>query len=115
MMFSSPLCIGLLISALAAPGQRTPDFGRSERSQALEVWQSIKRDLSAPDGLDYWENNIKDALIPGGAAGVNRFPGFVISSKPSKHPNVIVLGILDNKVPEVELRLVDRRRNPVLR
>ncbi len=55
--------------------------------------------------------NIKEFLIPGGAEGVQRLTGFIISSTPADHPNTIVLGILDRNTPDVQLRFVDRRGN----
>jgi len=112
-MSPSHLYIGLLVSALLVRVQQDPDPFSTDPIQALEVWRAIKRSLSATNGQDYWKQDIKGTLIPGGAAGVNCFRGFVISSKPTKLPNVIVLGILDKKIPEVELRFLDRNRSPV--
>jgi hypothetical protein len=77
------------------------------------MWRAIKRQLLTPNGLQYWQENIKDSLIPGGAEGLARLTGFVIASTPTEHPTTLVLGIIDKKIPEVELRFVDRRQRRV--
>jgi hypothetical protein len=107
-LFSSSLtslvCAALLLCSFSIAKQNPPAQG-----DAVRVWRLIKRDLVAKDGREYWGQNIKHSLIPGGAEGVGRFRGVVISSTPREHPNVIVLGILDKNVPEVEMRFIDSR------
>jgi hypothetical protein len=104
----------LLSSSCLMPGRTgNPDLGTSGQRESLVIWRAIKRELMGRTGADYWLENIKGFLIPGGAEGVQRLTGFLISSTPAEHPNAIVLGILDRNTPEVQLTFVDRRRNRV--
>ena len=116
-MFLAICCfwIPLLLSSSCLMSGQTgnPDLGTSGQYESLVIWRAIKRELTGRTGADYWRENIKGYLIPGGAEGLRRLTGFIISSTPAEHPNAIVLGILDRHTPEVRLRFVDRRRNRV--
>lgn len=100
----------MLVCSLSIPSQTVTDNLDTSDQHALSIWRAIKRQLLAPDGLEYWQQSIKNCLIPGGADGVKRFTGFVIKSTPTEHPTTLDLGIIDETVSEVELRFVDRNR-----
>ncbi len=70
---------------------------------SLAMWKTIKDNLVAPNGDMYFES-IKGALIPGGANGVKKFSGKLISSKPELKPKELVLAISDDTTPEVTLK-----------
>jgi len=66
---------------------------------------NLKTALTAPDGQQYFDANMKGAEVPGGAGGVQTFKGKLISSKPTLHPKQLVLSISDGTTPDVTLNL----------
>jgi hypothetical protein len=70
---------------------------------ALAMWKTIKDNLTAANGDMYFES-IKGALIPGGANGVSKFRGKLVSAKPEVKPKELVLAISDATTPEVTLK-----------
>ena len=70
----------------------------------LALWMSIKKELAGPNGPAYFDEKVKDALIPSGALGVEAFKGTVISQTPATRPKEVVVGIADAKTPEVTLK-----------
>lgn len=70
------------------------------------LWKTIRDALLEPTtGPGYWENTVKGAGLPGGANGVNKFKGKLVSAKPELNPKELVLGITDGAVGEVTLKL----------
>jgi hypothetical protein len=70
---------------------------QSDPSMAL--WYSLEQSLTGDQGDSFFNSNVKDAEIPGGANGVKTFNGTVISVEPTK----IVLGVLDPTKPDATL------------
>lgn len=70
----------------------------------LALWMSIRKELTGPQGVEYFETRMKNAALPGGAAGVERFKGTVISMTPANRPKEVVIGIADANTPEVTLK-----------
>lgn len=85
-----------------ANAQKEQAFDQAHPDIAL--WTNIKNALMAPDGQTYFDNSMKGALLPGGANGVQKFKGAVISMDPENKPKTVVLGILDPKTPDVTLK-----------
>ena len=83
-------------AAFTAAQERKPDPARRD----LALWSGIKRSLSAPDGEEYFQQNLKDFALP-------PIAGTLISSTPADRPNVLVLAISDTSTPELTLRLKD--------
>jgi len=75
-----------------------------ESNPMLFLWLGIKKELAGPNGASYFESTIKGAALPGGAEGVQRLKGKVISQKPAARPKEVVVGIQDPNQPEVTLR-----------
>jgi tetratricopeptide (TPR) repeat protein len=70
----------------------------------LALWLSLKRELTGPNGEQYFQN-MKDSLLPGNAVpGVTKFRGKLISQNPANRPKELVVGIADANTPEVTLR-----------
>ena len=80
--------------------QQTPGY-----EEQLRVWLSIKEQLSGPNGEQYFENVLKEALIPGGVLGVHAFEGTLVSSAPAEHPKEFLVAMPGEKTPEVTLKL----------
>jgi hypothetical protein len=73
--------------------QSDPQFG---------LWYSIKQSLQ-DKGDDFFNSNVKDAEIPGGAEGVKNFTGTVISIDPPDRPTKVVVGVEDPTKPDATL------------
>jgi tetratricopeptide (TPR) repeat protein len=69
----------------------------------LALWKGIKDALTAPDGATYFEK-MKGSLVPGGAQGVQKFTGKVISMEPAVKPKTVVIGIENGTVPDATLK-----------
>jgi tetratricopeptide (TPR) repeat protein len=72
---------------------------------SLALWLSIKEQLTAENGQQYFESSMKNALLPGGAGGITKFEGTLVSHDPATRPKELVLAISDATTPEVTLRL----------
>ncbi len=66
---------------------------------SLGLWYSLQQSLTGDQGDSFFNNNVKDAEIPGGANNVKTFNGTVISADTNK----IVLGVLDPTKPDATL------------
>jgi hypothetical protein len=69
---------------------------------AFKIWYAIKQSLQ-DKGDAFFESDVKDAEIPGGAGGVKNFSGTVISLDPTK----IVVGVEDPTKPDATLEFSD--------
>lgn len=77
---------------------------RMNQHPDYKLWVTIKTNLTAPDGQNFFNNTVKDAEIPGTAVpGVTSFSGTVISVDPPDKPTTITLGVDDPKVPDATL------------
>lgn len=76
---------------------------RADSDPAVELWLSIKRGLAAPDGARYFEDSIKNALIPGGANHADALEGFVLAVKVEGRSTAIVVTMSDRAIPEVTI------------
>lgn len=72
----------------------------------LGLWQTaIKAPLTMDGGEAYFEMNVKGALLPGGASGVQKFKAKIVSMTPETKPKQIVLALEQPNVPDVTLNL----------
>jgi hypothetical protein len=72
----------------------------------LGLWQTaIKDPLTKDDGDAYFDMRVKDNLLPGGANGVAKFKGKIVSLTPAIKPKRIVLALEQPNVPDVTLEL----------
>ena len=72
----------------------------------LALWQTaIKEPLTKDGGDAFFEMSMKGALLPGGANGVMKFKGKIISMTPETKPKQIVLALEQPNVPDVTLEL----------
>jgi tetratricopeptide (TPR) repeat protein len=75
------------------------------KNPAMAMWMNLKKELQSEAGQQYYETNLKNAHIPGGAQGVAKFRGTLISQNPAANPKELVLGVTNEDTPEVTLRL----------
>jgi hypothetical protein len=71
---------------------------------AGHLWTTIKDQLTAANGEQYFEMSLKGAALPGGANGITKFKGKLIQQKPALRPKTLVLSIKGD-APEVTLNL----------
>ena len=72
----------------------------------LGLWQAaVKEPLTKDGGEVYFEMTMKGALLPGGANGVEKFKGKIVSMTPESKPKQIVLALERPGVPDVTLEL----------
>jgi len=62
----------------------------------------LKKGLSGPDGSQYFEDFVKDAVLP------VPLEGTLISSSPADHPREFLVAVSDDKTPEITLNLEGR-------
>ena len=75
----------------------------------LALWRSIKMELTGDNGPAYFENNMKDAELPGGVNGVARLKGKLVSATPEVRPKELTLAI-ENPAIDVYKRQVHMGR-----
>jgi hypothetical protein len=71
----------------------------------LALWRSIKTELTGDNGPAYYESSVKDAGLPGGANGVMKFKGKLISTTPETRPKELKLAVENPEVADVTLKL----------
>jgi hypothetical protein len=69
----------------------------------FKLWYAIKSSLTGDQSQQFFNSNVKDAEIPGGAEGVKNFTGTVISVDPPDRPTKVVLGVEDPAKPDATL------------
>lgn len=69
----------------------------------LAWWQEIKEGLTGSNSATYWDA-MKDAGLPGGHNGVNKFTGKLVSAMPETKPKVLIVAI-GGDVPNATLNL----------
>ncbi len=72
----------------------------------LALWQTVKKELTGPNGAAYFDGGVKGALLPGGAGGVTRFRGTLVAAKPPKNPKELVIAVQDQG-GDVTLQIVE--------
>ena len=68
-----------------------------------ELWTSIKQALNGPDGDEYFQSSMKDALLP-------RLKGTLISAVPNESGTTLVFGMTDSTTPEAAMLVHDLPR-----
>jgi hypothetical protein len=104
-----PVAVAVLLTVQPVSPQ-APNPGPEEIPQ-LTLWRNVKHSLEGADGARFFEENLKGALLPGGANGVQFLVGKILSSQPENSPGAVVLAMSDTHTPEVTLRLVDKYGN----
>ncbi|MEN6535222.1 MAG: hypothetical protein ABFD60_16765 [Bryobacteraceae bacterium] len=71
----------------------------------LALWLNVRSELTGANADQYWDSSVKGAGLPGGAHGVTKFKGKLVSHTPAKNPKELVLAVSDATTPEVTLKL----------
>ena len=70
----------------------------------LALWRTIKTELTGDNGPAYFESSVKDAGLPGGANGVTKFKGKLVSTTPAVRPKELTLAI-EGTAADVTLKM----------
>jgi hypothetical protein len=90
-------------TAAEIANRKEEEFRKS--NPMLALWMSVRKELVGAEGEAYFEQHIKGAALPGGAGGVQKFKGKVVSQKPAVGAKEVVVGVSDANIPEVTLKL----------
>jgi tetratricopeptide (TPR) repeat protein len=75
---------------------------KGKDNPSLPFWvKAIKEPLTAADGVQTFESNVKNAMIP--PPDQPALQGAVISCEPARNPKTVTVGIENPSVPEVKL------------
>ena len=76
------------------------------KNPMMTMWVKVlKENLVKPDGESFFDMTVKDTLIPGGANGVMKFKGKIVSMTPATRPKEILLAIEKPGVADAKLTL----------
>jgi len=76
--------------------EKEEEFKKSNPQLAL--WMGVKKMLTAADGAQYFESQMKGTAVP-------PLKGTVLSAKPAVRSKEIVVGVADKNTPEITLKL----------
>ena len=97
MLFRSRVTLGFLaVIAISAP---------VVCADSVTPWRRIKEGLTGARSTDYWRG-INQALLPNGADGVWKFTGKLVSARPEKNPEELVLAV-DGDKAEAKVLLIE--------
>ncbi len=71
----------------------------------LALWLSIKKQLLADNGMEYFNSSVKNTAVPA-------LRGYLIAQSPPRRPDTLVLGLSDRSTREVTLKLDQAFRYP---
>jgi len=92
-----------IVSANDIATQQANDLNtRIQNDPAFKIWYAIKQNLQ-DKGDPFFDSDVKEVEIPGGAEGVKDFTGTVISLDPPTGPTKVVLGVEDKTKPDATL------------
>jgi hypothetical protein len=69
----------------------------AKQNPQLALWKQLKGTLTSPDGANYFNSSMKDALIP-------TLKGKVVSIEPAVKPKTVVMALEDGTTPDVTLK-----------
>ncbi len=64
----------------------------------LALWLGIKKELAGPDGMQYFNERVKNAALP-------KLRGKVVSGTPAARPREVAVALASDDTPEVTLKL----------
>ncbi len=69
------------------------DEEKAKANPMLALWETIKAQLVGDNGPAYFDSSVKGAGLPGGANGVMKFNGKLVSTTPETRPKELTLAI----------------------
>jgi tetratricopeptide (TPR) repeat protein len=98
---------GFTIASTAdlAAAKMKADQEAAAANPAMALWRTIKTGLTGDNPDAFFEMNVKDTEIPGGAEGVMKFKAKIVSITPAMRPKELVLAFEKPDVADVTLKL----------
>ncbi len=75
-----------------------------EKNPTLALWRTIRTALLKENGPEFFENNLKDALLPGGVNGLNKLKGKLVSARRAGKKMELVVAV-ENPTGDAILQL----------
>jgi len=89
-----------------AQEQAAKEAEENAKNPMMTLWvKTLKENLVKPDGDTFFDMTVKDALLPGGANGIMKFKGTIVSIAPATRPKEIQLAIEKPGVADAKLVL----------
>jgi hypothetical protein len=93
-----------VISAVDAAKKEVEELkARIASDPGFGLWYTIRQNLTGDHGDIFFDKAVKEALIPGGAHGVESFSGTVISVDSPDRPTKVLVGVDDPTKPDATL------------
>jgi tetratricopeptide (TPR) repeat protein len=73
----------------------------------LAMWKTIKTGLTGDNPDQFFESTVKGTGLPGGANGVTKFKGKLISAKPEVRPKELTIAVEKSDVADCILKLAE--------
>ena len=67
------------------------------KNPELTLWNNIKAELTGPDGANYFNSSMKDALVP-------TLKGKVVKLEPENRPKTVIMALGDGVTPDATLK-----------
>ena len=80
------------------------DEEKAKANPMLALWETIKAQLVGDNGPAYFDTSVKEAALPGGANGVMKFSGKLVTTTPETRPKELTLAI-GGDMPNVTIKL----------
>jgi tetratricopeptide (TPR) repeat protein len=100
---------GFMIASTAdlAVAKAKADQEAAAKDPAMALWRTIKTGLTGDNPQAFFDMSVKDAELPGGAGGVMKFKGKIVSMTPALRPKEIVLAVENPGTADVTLKLAE--------
>lgn len=72
----------------------------------MGLWNETKENLTGDKASELWEMTYKDAGLPGGANGVEKFKGKLVSTDPETKPKTLMIAVAGD-MPDVKITLTE--------
>ncbi|HEY7339227.1 MAG TPA: hypothetical protein VH639_30340 [Bryobacteraceae bacterium] len=87
-----------------AQEQAAKEAEDAAKNPMITLWvKTLKENLLKPDGDTFFDMNVKDAGLPGGANGVTKFKGKIVSMTPANRPKEIDVAVEHAGVADAKL------------
>jgi hypothetical protein len=92
--------VSLFLFSAEVGMSQAPNSGQVNVNAVHALWLTIKKQLTGPNGEEYFTNALENADLP-------LLIGTLISATPEGQPTTLVLAMSDGTTPEVTLRFED--------
>ncbi|MBZ5602609.1 MAG: hypothetical protein LAO79_09915, partial [Acidobacteriia bacterium] len=87
--------------------QAEKEAAEAAANPMLTMWKTIKSGLTGDNPDGFFQGSVKDAALPGGANGVTKFKGKLISTKPELRPKELLISVGGGDTADCMLKLAE--------